>query len=99
MTDITVIAVNKDNQTTTFEVNILEKDSASKHTVTMQDADYQTWSHVRVSPEVWVEQSFRFLLERESKESILRAFDLSVIEDYFPEYAAVMAQKLMTNDK
>ena len=33
-----------------------------------------------------VEASFRFLLERESKESILRRFDLSVIRRYFPEF-------------
>lgn len=33
-----------------------------------------------------VEESFRFLLEREPKESILASFDLSVIARYFPEY-------------
>ena len=29
---------------------------------------------------------FRFLLERESKESILRSFDMPIIAHYFPEY-------------
>jgi len=33
-----------------------------------------------------VQASFVFLLERESRESILRSFDLSVISRYFPEY-------------
>jgi hypothetical protein len=33
-----------------------------------------------------VEESFRFLLEREPKESILRRFNLTVISRYFPEY-------------
>lgn len=33
-----------------------------------------------------VTASFEFLLERESNTSILRSFDLSVIERYFPEY-------------
>ncbi len=33
-----------------------------------------------------VEASFRFLLDREPKESILSSFNLSVIERYFPEY-------------
>jgi hypothetical protein len=33
-----------------------------------------------------VEESFRFLLEREPVTSILPSFDLSVIERYFPEY-------------
>jgi len=33
-----------------------------------------------------VTASFQFLLDRESNTSILRSFDLSVIERYFPEY-------------
>jgi hypothetical protein len=37
-----------------------------------------------------VEASFWFLLEREPKESILRRFDLAVIEQYFPDYAAAI---------
>lgn len=37
-----------------------------------------------------VEQSFRFLLEREPKESILRQFALTDIERYFPEYPEVV---------
>jgi hypothetical protein len=34
-----------------------------------------------------VKRSFEFLLARESNTSILREFDLSTIEHYFPEYA------------
>ena len=34
-----------------------------------------------------VERSFEFLLAREPNTSILREFDLSTIERYFPEYA------------
>jgi hypothetical protein len=34
-----------------------------------------------------VRRSFEFLLARESNTSILREFDLSTIERYFPEYA------------
>lgn len=33
-----------------------------------------------------VAASFSFLLDRESNSSILRSFDLSVIERYFPEF-------------
>ena len=35
-------------------------------------------------------RSFEFLLDRESNTSILREFDLSTIERYFPEYGAAM---------
>jgi hypothetical protein len=34
-----------------------------------------------------VKRSFEFLLAREPNTSILREFDLSAIERYFPEYA------------
>jgi hypothetical protein len=33
-----------------------------------------------------VRRSFEFLLEREPPQSILRRFDLAVIQRYFPEY-------------
>lgn len=39
-----------------------------------------------IDPGKLVEESFRFLLEREPVTSIMGAFDLSVIERYFPEY-------------
>jgi len=39
-----------------------------------------------------VEQSFRFLLEREPKELILRQFALTDIERYFPDYPEVIGR-------
>ena len=33
-----------------------------------------------------IQESFRFLLERESNSSILSSFDLPVISQYFPEF-------------
>lgn len=44
-----------------------------------------------------VRRSFEFLLERESNTSILREFDLSTIERYFPEYGALIRDR--TRDK
>ena len=41
-----------------------------------------------------VEASFRFLLERESREAILRRFELPVIGRYFPEYATEIGARL-----
>ena len=40
----------------------------------------------------WLALSFRFLLARESKELILRTFDLPVIGRYFPEYERDIAR-------
>ena len=41
-----------------------------------------------------VEASFAFLLERETKESILREFDLIVIGRYFPDYEREIGHRL-----
>jgi hypothetical protein len=47
-----------------------------------------------VSPEILIERSFEFLLERESNRSILSRFDLPVIGRYFPEYESAIRQRL-----
>jgi hypothetical protein len=41
-----------------------------------------------------VHESFVFLLEREPRESILRRFELPVIERYFPEYRDEVGKRL-----
>ncbi len=38
------------------------------------------------TPERCLEAAFRFLLDREPKESILGRFDVTVISRYFPEF-------------
>jgi hypothetical protein len=45
-------------------------------------------------PSSLVRASFAFLLERESRESILRRFELMVIERYFPEYPGEIVRRL-----
>lgn len=65
-----------------FRVTVREGASETSHLVTVD------WTRDDVSSEALVVASFRFLLEREPKESILSRFDLSVIGRYFPEYQA-----------
>jgi hypothetical protein len=45
-------------------------------------------------PEKLVIASFDFLLAREPRESILRQFDVSVIERYFPGYATEIRKEM-----
>ena len=54
-------------------------------------AELDRWGRGR-SAEDLVRESFRFLLDREPKESILREFKLSVITRYFPDYERAIAQ-------
>jgi hypothetical protein len=73
-----------------YEVEITENDGSSSmttHQVTM-DKDYymDLTERGRIIPEEFIKKSFEFLLDRESKDSILRQFDIAQINDYFPEY-------------
>ena len=69
-----------------FEVMVREGKGESRHRVTMAK---QTWQRLTVgkhAPERCLEAAFRFLLDREPKESILGRFDVTVISRYFPEF-------------
>ena len=74
---------------TNFKV-IVEGATTTTHKVTVKPSYYEKLTKKRVTPEVLVEKSFRFLLERESNTSILRSFELSVISRYFPEYESTI---------
>jgi hypothetical protein len=70
---------------TSFEV-IVEGQTTTTHWVTLTHLYYQKLTNNQIPPELLVEKSFEFLLDRESNTSILSRFDLPIIERYFPEY-------------
>jgi len=90
------IEVQKTDHGDTYELQVTVKEGRgeSRHRVTLRKADYERLSGGKVSPEALVIESFRLLLEREPKESILRSFDLTVIGRYFPEYEREIARRL-----
>jgi hypothetical protein len=69
-----------------FEVVVQEERSETRHHVTMSRAMYERLTTGLHTPEQCMEAAFRFLLDREPKESILRRFDAAVISRYFPEF-------------
>ncbi len=82
------------DRTYEFQVIVQEGLGETRHRVTLKKADYERLSGGAVEPKALVAESFRFLLERESKESILRSFDLTVISRYFPEYEREIGRRL-----
>ena len=68
------------------EVRVLSGTSSSEHRVAVHLSDLDDLAPGATDPTRLVEESFRFLLEREPPESILRDFDLRTISRYFPEY-------------
>jgi len=70
----------------TFDVVVREDGTETRHEVTFSAEDAGRWGKLGASPAQGVEAAMRFLLDREPKESILAAFDIGVIQRYFPEF-------------
>ncbi len=68
-----------------FKVEVCEE-KCLEYLVTLDKSYYQKLTSSKQSPEDLIKNSFKFLLERESKESILSEFNLKIISRYFPEY-------------
>lgn len=79
-----------------FDVGVMEGKSESSHRVSLSAKDYDRLTRGGIPPEELIRRSFEFLLEHESKESILARFDLSVISRYFPHYEREIKKRLGT---
>src|SRR6516164_6505427 len=77
-----------------FEVIVREGKRETRHHVTMSREMCQRLTAGKHTPERYLEAAFRFLLDREPKESILRRFDVTAISRYFPEFEREMPQYL-----
>jgi hypothetical protein len=67
-------------------VEVAENGSRTVHAVRVPAADLGRLAPGAPDPHELVARSFRFLLARERKESILPRFELRDIARYFPEY-------------
>lgn len=77
-----------------FDVVLSEGGGETRHEVTMSEETFARLAGGAHSPEVCLEAAFRFLLDREPKESILNRFDVDVISRYFPEFEQEMPRYL-----
>ncbi len=73
----------------TFEVSVSGR-TGTTHRVSLNPDYHEELTAGRISAEDLICKSFEFLLKRESNTSILRAFELPVIGQYFPEYEATI---------
>jgi hypothetical protein len=101
MTRISVITVSSlDNSSWRYNVEIVENDesgSKTSHQVTLDKDYYMDLTEGHIVPEEFVKKSIEFLLDRESKDSILRQFDIAQINDFFPEYEKEIKKTLGSN--
>ncbi len=78
-----------------FEVVVRDAGGQSRHHVTMDKKICERLGGGGRTPEQILEAAFRFLLDREPKESILGRFDVSVIARYFPEFERELPRCLL----
>jgi hypothetical protein len=76
-----------------FDVTVREEKGETRHRVTLCRADLSRLGK-GASPEATIEAAFRFLLDREPKESILGRFDISVVSHYFPQFEGALENYL-----
>lgn len=76
-----------------YRVTVSDRDGETVHEVTVSEDERRRFGGDTVAEDL-LRESFRFLLEREPKESILGRFELPVIERYFPEYGDEIRRRL-----
>lgn len=77
-----------------FAVVVSEGEAETSHRVTISRAMLARLTAGKQSPERCLEAVFRFLLDREAKEAILRQFDVAIVPSYFPEFARELPRYL-----
>jgi len=78
-----------------FAVEVRADRGSSRHTVTLDPALFARLAGASgASAEAFVHAVFAFLLERESKDSIMSRFDVSIVSRYFPEFEMEIASYL-----
>ncbi len=93
MPEIEVSTMDVEQLVSRFHVRVTDEDgSATEHEVTLSRADHERVGGKYPKPGSFIEACFEFLLEREPKESILNAFDVSQISTYFPEFEQEIAR-------
>ena len=78
---ITIESINQNS----FKVTV-NKESTTEHLVLLNDNFYQSITNGKITKKDLIIKSFEFLLLRESNQSILKEFNLEVINQFFPEY-------------
>lgn len=79
-------------------VTVGDDPGATHHEVQLSHADLARFAPDSSGPVALVTASFRYLLEHEPRESILRTFALPEIERYFPSYPTEVLERMPQAD-
>jgi hypothetical protein len=76
------------------DVRVGDDDAATDHVVMLDHDALRDLAPVGASPEELVLESFRFLLEREPRDAIMRRFELPVISRFYADYVEAIRHRL-----
>jgi len=94
MSDIIVSKKEDKGGVEIYDVDVSDSGSSASFVVRVTSESQSRFLPEGFTSAELVEESFRFLLEREPKESILSNFEISTIEGYFPEYPERISERL-----
>jgi hypothetical protein len=81
-----------------FAVTIRDAKTSTQHQVTLTRAYCDRLTGGHNTAHQCIDAAFRFLLDREPKESILQRFDVAVIARYFPEFERELPRYLKAGE-
>lgn len=93
MAEIQIQPMDETEDGFSFSVAIEEGGSRSTHHVTLSRRDHRELGVETESPEQFVRRCIEWLLERESKDSILSTFDIREISQYFPRFSEEIRER------
>ncbi|MGM0628867.1 MAG: hypothetical protein ACQESA_00370 [Patescibacteria group bacterium] len=76
-----------------FHVTVADGESKSEHSVSLTADTLKRLGSDRGASEL-VREAFEFFLQKETKESIFKSFDISEIADHFPEFEDVITKRM-----
>ncbi len=86
MEDIEIKKEEQINEGWRFLVGVDSEGNKIEYLVVLDKEYWEKLTDGRYTPKELIVRSFKFLLERESKESILKKFNLREINRYFSKY-------------
>ena len=91
------IRINKEGETLEswkYSVEVGTDSLTYEYKVELNKAYYKEVTNEKITPLLFIEHSFFFLLDQEPPSSILRDFNIKEIRSYFPEYEKAMQAML-----
>lgn len=91
---ITITEINQTDDSWTFMVELGHGEGAAEY---MIDLDREYWTKMtarRIEPADFVILTFKFLLEKETKELILKRFNMSDVAGHYPSFELEVKRRL-----